>query len=139
MKSTLICLLISFTLSAPIAMARNLSITDGNMLLKECHAAIKAAEVSPQLTAPEWQAAAHCMGFIQGVMDADQVWYAGISESSGANAVKRYCVPDDATWSQLVMVVVKWLENNPADLNQAGYVHVERAMANSYPCGVRTH
>lgn len=141
MKSMWVGLAILFAFcSAPSAMAtRNLSSTDGNMLLKECHAALKGAEVSPQLTGPEWQAGAHCIGFVQGVLDADAIWFVGAKTSTGDNAKVLYCLPDDSQTMQLIRVLVKFLEDNPEKLNLPGYVLIWVAMAKSYPCSASTH
>jgi hypothetical protein len=136
MKTFILAAVVLSVLGASSAWARNLSAMDGNTLLTKCHAAERMAEVSPKLTNDEWAAGFFCLGFVQGVMDADQIWQTAESKALGAKArsLLFYCVPKDASWPQLIRVLVKWLEDNPNKLNESGYDVINLAMSNAYPC-----
>ena len=123
MKLQLLSGLFLLSLSVPPCWARNLSAVDGNLLLAKCHAAEKMTEVSPKLSSEEWEAGFYCLGFVQGVMDADGVWQAGVSKGLGSKTagILPYCVPNDVSWPQIIRVLVKWLEDNPDKLNSSGY------------------
>ena len=73
-------------------------------------------------------------------MDADSIWHTALTKSLGAKAepLLLYCVPKDASWPQLIRVLVKWLEENPDKLNLPGYDVIQLAMSKSYPCAVST-
>lgn len=90
------------------------------------------AEVSPKLSEQEWAAAFYCLGFVQGVMDADAIWQVGETQAHGTKA--RYCAPQDASWPQIIRILVKWLEDNPEKLNLPGYDVINFAMSKAYPC-----
>jgi hypothetical protein len=116
--------------------ARNLSAVDGNVLLAKCHAAEKMTDVSPKLSNEEWAAGFYCLGFVQGVMDADGIWQAGVSKGLGSKTtgIVPYCVPNDVSWPQIIRVLVKWLEENPDKLNSPGYDVIYWAMSKNFPC-----
>jgi hypothetical protein len=135
---TLVLLLVG-VLAAVIALpahARNLSSVDGNTLLADCHATQQMGEVSPKLNRDELAAGFYCLGFVQGVVDADNIWQTAEKKALGskANPLVSYCVPDDVSWPQLVRVLVKWLEDNPAKLNLPGYDVIHMALDKAYPC-----
>ncbi|MGA3081334.1 MAG: Rap1a/Tai family immunity protein [Terracidiphilus sp.] len=95
------------------------------------------AEVSPKLSSEEWEAGFYCLGFLQGVMDADGIWQAGVSKGLGSKAavILPYCVPNDVSWPQIIRVLVKWLEENPDKLNSSGYDVINWAMSRNFACG----
>jgi hypothetical protein len=82
-----ILVLLVGVLAAVIALpahARNLSSVDGNTLLVECHAAQQMDEVSPKLNSNEWAAGLYCLGFVQGVVDADNIWQTAEKKALGS-------------------------------------------------------
>lgn len=136
MKTLLLCAVVLSVLPALPARARNLSSVDGNVLLTKCHPALQMAEVTPKLSQDEWTAAFYCLGFVQGAMDADAVWQTAQTKALGAKAhsILFYCAPQDASWPQIIRVLVKWLEDNPDKLNLSGYDVINFAMSKAYPC-----
>jgi Rap1a immunity proteins len=139
MKTFLLVAAVLLVLHVSPANARNLSSVDGNKLLKNCHVAIRMEEeVSPKLSGEEWSAGSYCLGFIQGVMVADSIWQPpktpALSPKARPGFLMCYRVPKDASWPQLVRVLVKWLEDNPDKLNLSGYGVIQIAMSESYPC-----
>lgn len=136
MKTSLFAAVVLSALGGSAGWARNLSAVDGNELLTKCHAAERMAEVSPKLSNDEWAAGFFCLGFVQGVMDADNIWQSAGTKALGSKArpLLLYCAPKDASWPQLIRVIVKWLEENPNKLNESGYDVINLAMSNAYPC-----
>ena len=141
MKKLLIITAALFVGNACLAQSRNLSAMDGNTLLTKCHAAQKMTETSPKLSNEEWSDGFYCLGFVQGAMDADLIWQTAETKALGAKArsLVFYCAPKDASWPQLIRVLVKWLEDNPDKLNLSGYDVINLAMSKSYPCPVSSH
>ncbi|MNJ01850.1 hypothetical protein D3C73_1616130 [compost metagenome] len=45
-----------------------------------------------------------------------------------------FCVPTTVTYAQLVRVVVKYLQDNPKDLNKGRMTLVWQALMDAYPC-----
>jgi Rap1a immunity proteins len=133
---TLLVTAVLLIFGASQAQARNLSAMDGKTLLTDCHAAERMDEVSPKLTKEEWSAGFYCLGFVQGTIDADNIWQTAETKALGSKALPLvlYCLPGDASWPQLVRILVKWLENNPAKLDLPGYDVINMAMSDSYTC-----
>ena len=133
--TSLLCAVTLLAFSASPAWSRNLSSVDGNVLLTKCHPALQMADVSPKLSQDEWTAAFYCLGFVQGAMDADAVWQIDQTLAHG-NKTRSvvYCAPQDASWPQIIRILVKWLEDNPEKLNLPGYDVINFAMSKAYPC-----
>ncbi len=74
-------------------------------------------------------------------MDADLIWQTAEAQARGAKALGLvgYCVPKDASWPQLIRVLVKWLEDHPDKLDLPGYDVIHLAMSKSYPCPASPH
>ena|ERR1019366_4853877 len=115
---------------------RSLSSVDGNVLLTKCHPALEMTDVSPKLSEAEWAAAFYCLGFVQGAMDADAIWQVAETKAhqTTTRSILGYCAPQDASWPQIIRIVVKWLEDNPEKLNYSGYDVVHFAMLKAFPC-----
>jgi hypothetical protein len=94
------------------------------------------SEVTPKLSNDEWAAALYCLGFVQGTMDADAIWQTAETKALGAKArpLLFYCAPQDASWPQIIRILMKWLEDNPEKLNLSGYDVINFAMSKAYPC-----
>jgi Rap1a immunity proteins len=46
----------------------------------------------------------------------------------------HYCVPKSVTFEQVIRVLVKWLGANPGELNEEGYLVVQKALIYGFPC-----
>ena len=119
--------------SAVPTSARNLSAVTGEKLLTACSAAQKTDTDEASLTDADWNEAFFCMGFVQGALDEQAVWQVG-DEQSHRETLAHFCIDNDASWPQIIRILVKWLENNPKQLNLAGVVVIQKAMADAYPC-----
>jgi hypothetical protein len=136
MKKLVVTLL--FFLCVPaLTRAASLSSTTGSVLLTKCHTAEKMDEASPKLNDIEWGAANYCLGFIQGVVDTDTMWQFAEDQKRDRPSslpISHYCLPDNYSWSQVTRTVVKWLEDNPTKLSDAGFAVVHNALVAGYPC-----
>lgn len=101
------------------------AIADGNTLLTQCQQFVKASDRDRDFNQGE---AGMCVGFVEGVLSTT----AFFSENLESGA--RLCVPKTATNGQLARVVVKYLKDNPAKLNQGKTGLVWLAMKDAYPC-----
>jgi Rap1a immunity proteins len=71
-----------------------------------------------------------CMGFISGVIDLDTM-DSGILK----HPTHEWCVPDNATTTQLAKVIVKYGNDHPEDLHLPGVLVVAKALVAAFPCG----
>jgi hypothetical protein len=71
-----------------------------------------------------------CMGFISGVIDLDTM-DSGILK----HPTHEWCVPDNATTTQLAKVIVKYGNDHPEDLRLPGVLVVAKALVAAFPCG----
>lgn len=70
-----------------------------------------------------------CFGYISGVLDFDRL------ESAARKQAARYCVPDNASSSQLAKVIVKYGNDHPEELHLPAVAFVGLAMITAFPCG----
>lgn len=99
----------------------------GDVLLQNCSAALKTldgAKPSPD----EDLIGAHCMGYIVGIIEGHEFMV------SQANAVRRFCPPENLSTPQSVRVVVKYLRSNPEFLHLSSTVLVLRGLHDAFPC-----
>lgn len=69
-----------------------------------------------------------CLGYIVGVVDMRNALNAGSPDTS------KFCVPDDASTTQLAKVVVKYGTDHPEQLNQPALLFISEAFAQSFRC-----
>ena len=70
-----------------------------------------------------------CIGYIMGVSDMALDYLA-----FAPNAKRTYCLPSEVHPDQLVMVVKKYLEDNPAQLHLPAGVLTTHALTAAFPC-----
>jgi Rap1a immunity proteins len=102
----------------------------GNDLLEWCsHPTIRAGE-SMQVTELVKTAKENgmCLGYIVGVSDQ------AMGDQASIHAKRNYCLPAEVHSEQLVRVVKKYLEDNPAQLHYEAEVLTIRALTNAFPC-----
>lgn len=68
-----------------------------------------------------------CGGYIAGISDL-------MASLSRGGRLRNYCLPPNATISQLVLVTEKYLKDHPADLNTAAAANVFIALLQAFPC-----
>jgi hypothetical protein len=76
------------------------------------------------------QALSFCFGYLLGVIDMHNV----IAGGSGHLNETNYCIPANASRAQLAKVVVKYGDDHPEELNQAGLILISDAFAHGFPC-----
>ncbi|HEV3513726.1 MAG TPA: Rap1a/Tai family immunity protein [Candidatus Sulfotelmatobacter sp.] len=102
----------------------------GNDLLERCsHPAVRAGETM-QITELIKTAKDNgmCLGYIVGVSDQ------AMGEQTSAHGKRNYCLPSEVRSEQLVMVVKKYLEDNPAQLHYEAEVLTIHALSDAFPC-----
>jgi len=128
------------------ASALGFSAYDGNEMLKDCKAWVSLLDNpnfpdnmdSPDnlraISHGEMVNGAHCVGYVQGVIDDH--FSCQINESSAAalDPTKHFCLPDGVTPDQTVRVIVKWLEDHPARLHEKAIGLVLNALRDNFPC-----
>ena len=86
--------------------------------------------VSPSQLISSAKHVGECEGYIAGIHDATMA-----AVSLGAKA--SYCLPAGVEMSQMIRVVQKSLEDNPAQLHLPSSVLVGRAFSEAFPCPVK--
>ena len=124
MKAGLAVVALAGMLGSGAAVARG---PDGNELLVECQHYIKLVDGGTVRNDVHFDAGT-CVGFVLGVANA--VYY----YSDELKKDQKFCVPDNASNSQLVRVVVKYLNDNPKILNEERMSLVWLALMDAYPC-----
>jgi Rap1a immunity proteins len=103
----------------------------GTDLLERCSA--PKPKVGDTIPAPELARTTRdhglCLGYIMGVSDMALDYLA-----FAPNAKRTYCVPSEVHPDQLVMVVKKYLEDNPAQLHLPAGVLTTYALTAAFPC-----
>ena len=123
---------------------------NGNSLLRECGAALRLIDQTGTLSAEETLAAMQCLGFVRGATLAllsEQQW-SSFLEKQGLRCkseeselplekmrqAKRTCIPDKATSVQAIRVIVKYLQDHPAELHKADFELLATALQLAFPC-----
>ena len=68
-----------------------------------------------------------CVGYVLGVVDAAQM----LDEES---SLRRYCLPDNVTSSQLEQTAVKYLNDNPDQLGKSASYNLLISLRQAFPC-----
>ncbi len=97
----------------------------GNDLLKQCSMALQEK--------PRDLDFGLCFGYVDA---ANSSVYLLNSIAKQAGGHERGCIPDEVTRAQEVRVIVKYLENHPAELHQSAYFSVLNAFDAAWPCPV---
>jgi hypothetical protein len=105
----------------------------GSYLLPLCQSAVsiandnKSGPVRPN-DVQEHLNASFCSGYVEGVVDT----MTGFAALPGSAAT--YCFPANADNNQLVRIVAKYLNDNPARLNEPAGLLVFKSMVDAFPC-----
>lgn len=68
-----------------------------------------------------------CVGYVLGVADAAQTLDSEIN-------IKRFCLPKNVTSSQLEKTAVKYMNDNPQQLDKPASYYVLVALRTAFPC-----
>ena len=103
------------------------SLADGNSFLSNCKLALKV--IDGELTNGQLVGAGLCMGKIQGMRNMNSFYEFQLDKKN-----VYFCVPQKAKTSQLIRVVVKYLEERPASLHEDEFGLIFSTLTNAYPC-----
>jgi hypothetical protein len=72
------------------------------------------------------------VAYVQGVMDATELWHA--VDLRDHNTMKHYCIDHATNLEQVIRILVKYLEENPKEMSENGWLCVQGALLRSFPC-----
>lgn len=120
--SRFLCALALFTLPAA---AQAYSAID---LLRDCRTAIAFSEGRGQLK--DAIHAGKCMGYLDGIIDGNAI-ATGLKGPQAA----MFCAPREGIQiEQAVLIIVKYLTDNPDKLNETARIHTFIALRKAFPC-----
>jgi len=73
----------------------------------------------------------YCAGYVSGVMDVEAVWNA---TEKGVSKATHYCIPKEANNGQVLRILKKWLDDNPAKLHWRADTIIHHALVEAFPC-----
>jgi hypothetical protein len=131
-----ICFILIALCAASLSSTAVAEANRGESLLEDCNAALKLYDAPDSVPSLETEAMGmHCMGFISGLRDGLDFWRASTEASKKRDMSSApICIPQDATTLQLVRIVVKYLRDNPKELNKHDAILVLTALHDAYPC-----
>lgn len=133
MKKIIFCL-ISILLLASISFADELSKDNGETLLRNLDLHMRFddlnANPSPGGSSRTWES----IGFVMGVVDSNAYYRSIAPANTGNNPLVYFCIPDDATGSQILRTVIKYLNDNPDKLHKSRVLLTYDALKAYYPC-----
>jgi len=105
--------------------------TDGNALLNTCQSVEKA-----ELSDSDAISLQFCYGYIQGVIDDDDIWQGLMSsDKNQKHSHGKICLPNEGIfYTQLARIVVKYLKEHPEQLHWTGSVLVHNALLAAFRC-----
>jgi hypothetical protein len=129
----IVSILFLLSLSGIYAMAQK-TIVDGNSLQSEC-VYLKQMNAGQKLNDLELSKAAFCLGYIRATLDmivVDNMW--NIKRVGKDGEWKQPCIPKGVANEQSTKVVLKYFDDNPAELNLPGYILIMKAITVAFPC-----
>ncbi len=130
MRIALVLLVVTAAFSAK---AKALSKVDGITLLHECQVSIRISDGDTRVTADEVVSSTHCIGYVEGVIDANAFWDA-VDRRDNHSTRPHYCMGESVTFEQVIRILVKYLEENPKELSEVGYICIQGALLKNFPC-----
>jgi hypothetical protein len=109
------------------AQTQDEDVNDGNFLLVSCHLGVRSLDRTEKEAPGPADAfrAGYCMGLVAGV-------------ASVAQQSSHICPLHGVGNGQMVRVVTKFLEDRPKALHLPGFVLVEMALGDAFPCSKKT-
>ena len=123
MKCVLCCVIFSSLMTSGLALT-------GNGYLTMCNTYLQLGGESGMGSEVDYRKAidsAMCMGYHRGVIEARGIW-------ETVSKFKTICLPDGVTDDQTIRVVVKYLNENPANLHTTAAALVMVALKEAFPC-----
>ncbi len=109
-------------------------VADGNALLPQCSAAVEILD-SPKKNHPSdlYEEAFHCTDYVNGVADMGRI-VEDMAEPPYSVGRPLFCLPAAGPISQVVRVVLKYLQDNPKELHKDKGVLAVFALMKEFPC-----
>ncbi|VVP19612.1 hypothetical protein PS850_03807 [Pseudomonas fluorescens] len=98
---------------------------DGNALITNCESLLRIVDARKDDNS---LGAGYCVGMMHGVRSAMRVTADMLPPS------EKSCVPHGISNGQTIRVVLKWLKDNPTQLDLDAGLLTYRALKESYPC-----
>ena len=121
----------------PCASAQNnVQVTTGNDLMQKCKFffADLTGNTPQTIKNKERIDMGYCAGYLDGATDVEQAWSWVEGTSSKAT---HFCLPNEATKGQMLLVIKKWMEDHPAELHKQASILIHEAFSNAFPCKTR--
>jgi len=127
----IVILFVLLIATASIAADGSYTTDNSRKLLDECRKGAQFRD-SPSTSSQEnLMYFGKCTGYIRGVADG---YYLAYMAAGNLPAERRLCVPTSVTNGQLMRVVVKYLEDNPSQLEVNASFSTVLALRKSFPC-----
>jgi hypothetical protein len=136
-------MLLQLTVTSP-GYTQSLSLTTGAKLLTYCRDAIRIYDsagdktASAKITKQQDENGWRCLGYVRGVVDAEDYWTNHVDVKTG---VPAFCLPldvqllsPDSKYEQFIRIVVKYIENNPEYMNRSAVPLIHNAMIGAFYC-----
>ncbi len=102
---------------------------DGNEVLKQCSALVRTTDGGNN-GSDDLIGTAYCAGLMTGITSTMTLWN---TTREKAGIIKIWC-PPAITSPQAARIVVRYLNEHPADLHHTGAYLVMSALQDAYPC-----
>ena len=129
MKYLLLLIAASFIITAAPARAVKRS---GNDLLIDCSNLIKTESLE-LVSRDHVLGMGYCIGIIDGLVTFNYV-YESVLQREGMTNFVQLCLPQRISTRTLATTIVKYLEDNPSQLHNAGQALAAQALVAKYPC-----
>lgn len=105
------------------------SLSDGNSVLLNCKATLRVMDNNKVKAADDQLGIGQCLGLVEGVRNTLMYLNGSIERKL------QICWPQDGIQNgQAVRILVKYLDDHPADLNKDQTLLTMLAFAEAYPC-----
>jgi hypothetical protein len=108
--------------------------TTGFDLYNECQLGLKLMTAPTTLSQADLGKVNHCSGYLLGLKDMQTIWNE-TNKSYNRSDLSLICIPPEATVFELMKVVIKYLDDHPANLHDEKGLVVMKALLVAYPCG----
>lgn len=76
-----------------------------------------------------------CSGYIRGVLDADELWYAAMTKEQHFSILAHfYCAPSTLSTKEAAKIFVEWLKQNSKHETDSAANALVLALREKYPC-----
>lgn len=119
---------------------------DGNALLRRCKAVVRMDNASAAHTGSSpikdgayayLADASYCLGMMHGVQYMMYMWQVSAKQSKLDSYDLHGCIPDEVEADQEARIVIKYLEDNPAELHKHDVLLANAALKKAFPCKKR--